>query len=145
MSHWAEFDAVDRSRLLAGLEKRTDVRVVDVAVHRQSNVTGITPDAEVGDHRIVRYPVQRRVGLDDEPAVRLGLQVPTTSRRARVTMSIHGESVSSGSGSWGSCRISSAQIICVHVVPHFGGVAMMMSPGRSSKPSQRLLSYMVPT
>ncbi|HVK45161.1 MAG TPA: sulfotransferase domain-containing protein, partial [Micropruina sp.] len=30
--------------------------------------------------------------------------------------------------------------ICVHVVPHFGGAAMMMSPGRSSKPSQRLLS-----
>ena len=63
-----------------------------------------------------------------------------TSVRERVTMSIHGESVSNGSGSSGSCRISSAQIICVHVVPHFGGVLMMMSPGRSSKPSQRLLS-----
>ena len=33
--------------------------------------------------------------------------------------------------------------ICVHVVPHFGGVLMMMSPGRSSKPSQRLLSYIL--
>ena len=29
---------------------------------------------------------------------------------------------------------------CVHVLPHFGGAAMRMSPGRSSKPSQRLLS-----
>ena len=68
-----------------------------------------------------------------------------TSVRARVTMSIHGESVSNGSGSSGSCRTSSAQIICVHVVPHFGGVLMMMSPGRSSKPSQRLLSKTVPS
>ena len=68
-----------------------------------------------------------------------------TSVRARVTMSIHGESVSNGSGSSGSCKMSSAQIICVHVVPHFGGVLMMMSPGRSSKPSQRLLSNTVPS
>jgi len=30
-------------------------------------------------------------------------------------------------------------------VPHFGGVLMMMSPGRSSKPSQRLLSKTVPS
>jgi hypothetical protein len=36
--------------------------------------------------------------------------------------------------------MSSAQIICVHVVPHFCGEEMMMSPGRSSKPAQRLLS-----
>src|ERR1700749_1914737 len=66
-----------------------------------------------------------------------------TSVRPRVTMSIHGESVSNGSGSSGSCSMSRAQIICVHVVPHFGGVLMMMSPGRSSKPSQRLLSYIL--
>ena len=64
----------------------------------------------------------------------------STSVRARVIMSIHGESESNGSGNSGSCRTSSAQIICVHVVPHFGGVLMMMSPGRSSKPSHRLLS-----
>ncbi len=63
--------------------------------------------------------------------------------RARVTMTIHGESVSSGSGSSVSCSMSRAQIICAHVVPHFGGVLMMMSPGRSSKPSQRLLSYIL--
>jgi hypothetical protein len=48
-------------------------------------------------------------------------------------MSIHGESVSNGSGSSGSCRMSSAQIICVHVVPHFGGVLMMMSPGAKGR------------
>ncbi len=63
-----------------------------------------------------------------------------TSVRAWVTRSIHGESVSNGSGRPGSCRMSSAEIICVHVVPHFGGVLMMMSPGRRTKPSQRLLS-----
>ena len=35
---------------------------------------------------------------------------------------------------------SNAHSICIHVVPHFGGVLMTRSPGRSSKPSQRLLS-----
>src|SRR5262245_39016910 len=34
----------------------------------------------------------------------------------------------------------SAHIICVHVVPHFGGVLMMMSSGRRSTPCQRRLS-----
>jgi hypothetical protein len=38
---------------------------------------------------------------------------------------------------------SSAQIICIQVVPHFGGVLMMMSPGRSTKPSQRALSLTI--
>jgi hypothetical protein len=28
---------------------------------------------------------------------------------------------------------------CVHVVPHFAGVLMMMSPSRNAKPSQRAL------
>jgi hypothetical protein len=60
-------------------------------------------------------------------------------------MSIQGESLSNGCGSSGSCKTSSAQIICVHVVPHFGGVLMMMSPGRSSKSSHRLLSKTVPS
>jgi hypothetical protein len=58
-------------------------------------------------------------------------------------MPTHGQSVSSGTGSSGSCSISRAQIICVHVVPHFGAVLMMMSPGRSPKPSQRLLSHIL--
>jgi hypothetical protein len=34
-----------------------------------------------------------------------------------------------------------AQIICVQVVPHLGGVVMTMSSGRKTKPSHRLLSY----
>jgi hypothetical protein len=36
-------------------------------------------------------------------------------------MSSHGENVSSGSGSSGSCSMSRAQIICVHIVPHLAG------------------------
>jgi hypothetical protein len=36
--------------------------------------------------------------------------------------------------------MSSAHIICVHVVPHLGAVLMTMSPGRNSKASQRALS-----
>ena len=73
-SQRSELDAVDRCGLLAGLEERADVHVVDVVVDRQRNVAGVAPDADVGDRRIVGYPVERRVGLD-EPAVRLGLQV----------------------------------------------------------------------
>ena len=56
------------------IRKAPTIRVVDVVVDRQRNVAGVTPYADVGDRRIVGYPVERRVGLD-EPAVRLGLQV----------------------------------------------------------------------
>ena len=55
-------------------------------------------------------------------------------------MSSHGDSTSSGWSKVGVWKISSAQIICVHVVPHFGGVLMTMSSGRNAKPSQRALS-----
>ena len=61
----------------------------------------------------------------------------------RVCMSNHGDSRPSGCGSVGVWKISSAQIICVHVVPHFGGVLMTMSPGRSANPCQRALSYSI--
>jgi hypothetical protein len=44
------------------------------------------------------------------------------------------------SGRSGSWKTSSATIICIHVVPDFGGVHTKMSPGRASKPSQRALS-----
>jgi len=38
--------------------------------------------------------------------------------------------------------MSRAQIICVQVVPDFGGVLMMMSPSRNLKSFQRVLSTM---
>jgi hypothetical protein len=38
--------------------------------------------------------------------------------------------------------MSSAQIICVHVVPDFGGVLMMMSLARAVYCCQRFLSQM---
>jgi hypothetical protein len=63
-----------------------------------------------------------------------------TSLRERVSMSSQGERFESRSGSSGLCRMRSAQIICVHVVPHLGGVLMMMSSGRGSKPTHRALS-----
>lgn len=56
-------------------------------------------------------------------------------------MSIHGEIVAKGAGRSGSWRMSSAQIIWVQVVPHLGGVEITMSPGRSSNPSHRALSW----
>src|SRR4051812_24254477 len=73
-SQRSELDAVDRCRPFAGYQEGADVGVVDVVVDRQRNVAGVTPDADVGDPRIVGYPIERRVGLE-EPAVRLGLQV----------------------------------------------------------------------
>ena len=36
--------------------------------------------------------------------------------------------------------MSSAQIICIQVVPDFAGVLMMMSPARAENRCQRLLS-----
>ena len=55
-------------------------------------------------------------------------------------MSSHGEIRSSERSNVVVWKTSSAQIICVHVVPHLGGVLMTMSSGRNAKPSQRALS-----
>ena len=66
--------------------------------------------------------------------------VSNTVRRACVIISTHGDSFDRSSGRSSPPKTSSAQIICVHVVPHFGGVLITMSPGRNSKPSQRALS-----
>ena len=65
----------------------------------------------------------------------------TTSSSGRVSMSSHGEIRASGRSNVVESKISSAQSICVQVVPLFGGVLMTMSSGRKRKPSQRLLSY----
>ena len=59
-------------------------------------------------------------------------------------MSSHGEIRSSDRSNMGVWKTRSAQIICIQVVPHFGGVLMMMSPSRSSNPSQRALSATMP-
>jgi hypothetical protein len=55
-------------------------------------------------------------------------------------MSIQGESWSSGAGNSGPSKINSAHNICIQVVPHLGGVLMMMSSDRNGNPSQRALS-----
>src|SRR3954453_21957567 len=66
-----------------------------------------------------------------------------TESRSRVCMSSHGEINSSDRSKVGDWKINSAQIICIHVVPHFGGVLMMMSPARRSNPSHRALSEII--
>jgi hypothetical protein len=57
-----------------------------------------------------------------------------------VWMSSQGDSSVRGRGRRVSPKISSAQIICIQVVPHFEGVEITMSPTRNSKPSHRPLS-----
>ena len=47
---------------------------------------------------------------------------------------------SAAPGTSGPSKINMAHNICVHVVPHFGGVLITMSDGRNSKPSHRALS-----
>src|SRR5215467_8520908 len=63
-----------------------------------------------------------------------------TFEMVSVWMSSQGDSSVRGRGRLASPKISSAQIICIQVVPHFDGVEITMSPARYSKPSQRLLS-----
>ena len=63
-----------------------------------------------------------------------------TSSIGRVCMSSQGEMRSSDRSNVGRPKMSNAQIICIHVVPHFGGVLMMMSPARVENRCQRLLS-----
>ncbi len=57
-----------------------------------------------------------------------------------ISQSSQGDSVPSGAGSSGVWKTSSAQIICIHVVPLFDRVLMTMSPGRKANPSHRALS-----
>ena len=57
-----------------------------------------------------------------------------------IWLSSHGESCQSGSGRSGVWKISSAQIICIQVVPVLRRVLITMSPGRKRKPSHRPLS-----
>src|SRR5437588_11310594 len=55
-------------------------------------------------------------------------------------MSSQGESSVSRSGRSAVWKMSRAHSICIHVVPHLGGVEITMSSGRNGKPSQRALS-----
>ena len=64
----------------------------------------------------------------------------TTSATGSTVWSTHGESCGSGAGSSGDWKTSSAQTICIQVVPLFDRVEMTMSPSRNGKPSQRALS-----
>ena len=63
-----------------------------------------------------------------------------TTSTGSTRWSIHGESVVSGAGSRGVPNTSSAQIICIHVVPDFERVEITMSPRRKRKEAQRALS-----
>ena len=63
-----------------------------------------------------------------------------TSSTGSTRWSTHGDNVVNGAGRSGVPRTSSAQIICIHVVPDFERVEMTMSPSRNGKPDQRVLS-----
>ncbi|HVT77228.1 MAG TPA: hypothetical protein VHD87_09370 [Acidimicrobiales bacterium] len=54
-------------------------------------------------------------------------------------MSSHGEMRASGAYKSAESKISSDTIRWVHVVPHFDGVEMMMSPSRSASASHLAL------
>jgi hypothetical protein len=55
-------------------------------------------------------------------------------------MSSQGEIRSSGRSNVVARKMRRAQIICVHVVPHFGGVEITMSLSRKANDSHRALS-----
>src|SRR5947207_13950464 len=67
----------------------------------------------------------------------------TTLSRLRVSMSTQGDSTSRGWSNVVVWKISRAQIICIHVVPHLGGVLITMSSPRNEKPSHRPLSMTI--
>src|SRR3954470_16823526 len=63
-----------------------------------------------------------------------------TSSSGASCMSSQGETFDIGAGSSGPSKTSNATSRCIHVVPHFGGVLMTMSPSRKRNPSHRALS-----
>ena len=123
----------------AGVDQRLEVGVVEVVVPGERDITRVVANRDVGDARLIREPVERGVGLDEAP-MRLRVEVGHHVVTVAVSMSSHGETRSSDVCKRGVWNTSNAEIICIHVVPHFAGVLMMMSSGRSSKPSQRALS-----
>lgn len=62
------------------------------------------------------------------------------SSRSWNRASIHGASSRTGAGGSPGWNSSVATIVCVHVVPHFGGVQTKMSPGRCVNRYHRRLS-----
>jgi len=72
------------------------------------------------------------VNLGGEPVVHLGA--------GGDQQSSHGDSSDICAGRFEVWKTSSAQIICIHVVPLLDRVLITMSPCRNGKPSQRALS-----
>jgi hypothetical protein len=63
-----------------------------------------------------------------------------SSSRGTVCHSSQGDSSPSGAGSRGVWNTSSAQIICIQVVPLLDRVLITMSPSRNGNPDHRALS-----
>ena len=57
-----------------------------------------------------------------------------------IFISIHGLMARTGPGASPAGQSRLATIVCIQVVPHFGGVQTKTSPGRGAKPSQRAVS-----
>jgi hypothetical protein len=55
-------------------------------------------------------------------------------------LSSHGAMCITGPGASPSGKSSATTMVCIQVVPHFGGVHTKMSPARPSKSAQRRLS-----
>jgi hypothetical protein len=64
----------------------------------------------------------------------------SSSSSGTTSQSGHGDRSASGAGSSALWKISSAQIICIHVVPCLERVLITMSPGRGSNANHRALS-----
>jgi len=65
----------------------------------------------------------------------------TTDASVLFCMSNQGEICSSRRSKVTEFSTSIAHSVCIHVVPHFGGVLITMSPSRNRNPAHRALSY----
>jgi hypothetical protein len=121
---------------------RTLWRVADdfvVTAERHERVERMPGRNDIGDPGVERNPVKRRVRLDEAPVLLLGQQAILEIKRDAQVIQPRRE-VPEESGSSGVWKISSAQIICIQVVPVLRRVLITMSPGRKRKPSHRPLS-----
>ena len=108
-----------------------------VIMHRHKGIPTIPRDVDVADLPVEWQAIDRQVRLGK--AARLRRKRRVYVRRRLLRASIQGETVDNAR-TVASPNTSEDTICCIHVVPHFGAVAMMTSPWRGWYSSQRRLS-----
>ena len=125
----AEVDAV-ASAVDDEICDQVGIQVRHVVVERHERVAAVASDHDVRRFGEPGDAVGRCVGLDAAAMRSARRAGASTTSIGSNRASIHGAMCVTGPGASPSGKSSATTIVCIHVVPHFGGVQTKMSPGR---------------